>query len=460
MKIGFIFPSSEYLHDPFRGDPHTHFQILTVLEDRFGTERITPMLIDLRGIKKKFALNHIPECDLYLHSVYTLDYNEQMASVKGLRERYPRAKHIAGGPHVNEFQKESLKIFDSIVLGDGEECIIRAVKDLENKKLKKIYEQQGPINLDDYPFPRRHWLPEATIARKNMMNVKTKVEYDEMLGTTVIFSRGCPSNCAFCAMPKFKKYNPKMRFRSPKSIYDEIMYLKKNYDIEVISLLDEIGIPPVEKLAIEQLKAIKKTGIAWRGQCRVDGVKPEIAELARESGCLAMGLGVESVSQRALNLINKRIQIDQAKKTIKILKKNDIEARIYLIMGLPGEPLDITEKTWDFIQETEPDSIILSLFTVRPGTEVFENPKKFGIKNITSSWETTMHMWGRYNKEKPTLTFEYEKNAPWGKTLSSEEIIDNYLDLQERVKEHGYGPFRGYKAPDLEQLCHDMATSG
>jgi len=32
MNIGFIFPSSEYLHDPFRGDPHTHFQILTVIE--------------------------------------------------------------------------------------------------------------------------------------------------------------------------------------------------------------------------------------------------------------------------------------------------------------------------------------------------------------------------------------------------------------------------------------------
>ncbi len=118
MRIGFIFPSSEYLHDPFRGDPHTHFQILTTLEHRLGTDRITPMLIDLRGIKKRFALNHIPECDLYLHSVYTLDYNEQVASVKGLRERYPHAKHIAGGPHVNEFQEKSLKIFDSIVLGD------------------------------------------------------------------------------------------------------------------------------------------------------------------------------------------------------------------------------------------------------------------------------------------------------------------------------------------------------
>ena len=76
MKIGFIFPSSEYLHDPFRGHPHTHFQILTILEEHFGSE-VDVSLIDLRGIKKNFALYHIPECDVYLHSVYTLDYHTQ-----------------------------------------------------------------------------------------------------------------------------------------------------------------------------------------------------------------------------------------------------------------------------------------------------------------------------------------------------------------------------------------------
>ena len=36
LHVGFIFPSDGYLHDPFRGHPHTHFQILTVLEEHFG----------------------------------------------------------------------------------------------------------------------------------------------------------------------------------------------------------------------------------------------------------------------------------------------------------------------------------------------------------------------------------------------------------------------------------------
>ena len=135
LKIGFIFPSSDYLFDPFRGDPHTHFQILTVLEAHFGN-KVELSLIDLRGIKREFAIYHIPECDVYLHSVYTLDYDEQLSIVRNLRERYPKAKHIAGGPHATVFQEECLKTFDSLIIGDGEESIVKAINDIMDSNLQ------------------------------------------------------------------------------------------------------------------------------------------------------------------------------------------------------------------------------------------------------------------------------------------------------------------------------------
>lgn len=438
MKIGFIFPSSDYLYDPFRGDPHTHFQLLTVLESRLG-DKVDLELIDLRGINRKFIHYRIPECNIYLHSVYTRDFNEEIEIVNAIKNRYQGTTHIAGGPHVIEFQNECLKQFDTLVFGDGEEVIFDILNDWKNNKLKKIYEQSGPIDVNDYPFPKRHFLPKATIARKNMMNVKKKPEYDEMLGTTVIFSRGCISNCYFCALPNLRKYNPRIRYRRPEFIKEEIEYLKKEYDIEVISLLDEIGIPPQEKVVIPYLKAIKETGIWWRGQCRANGFTLQTAKLARKSGCLAMGLGVESASQRALDFINKRIDIKEAKKTIKMLNDNDIETRVYLIMGLPGEELNIKEKTWKFITETKPDLVILSIFTVRPGTMIYNRPDKFGIKRIEKDWDRTMHMYGRYEKEIPRLTFEYKKETPWGKSLSNQEILNNYLELQEKISDEGFG---------------------
>lgn len=62
------------------------------------------------------AAYHIPECDVYLHSVYTLDYSEQLGIVRSLRERYPKFKHIAGGPHAVEFQDECLKTQREVVV--------------------------------------------------------------------------------------------------------------------------------------------------------------------------------------------------------------------------------------------------------------------------------------------------------------------------------------------------------
>jgi radical SAM superfamily enzyme YgiQ (UPF0313 family) len=436
LKIGFIFPSSEYLHDPFRGDPHTHFQILTVLEKHFGNA-VDLALVDLRGIKKEFALYHIPECDVYLHSVYTLDYEEQLAIVKGLRERYPKAKHIAGGPHAAVFREECSKIFDSLIIGDGEEIIVAAINDVISGGLKKTYEQGTVLDINRYHYPLRRYLPASTIARKGLLAMKTRQGYGELLSTTVMFSRGCPYSCSFCAMPRLKAYAPGIRYRAPKLIEEEIEYLKREYGIKAISLLDEIGIPPGVKQAVPHLEAIGRTGIIWKGQCRSDGMTPETAALAKDAGCAVMCFGVESVVQKSLDLINKNLDVAKVRESIRLMKKVGIECRIYMILGLPAEPEDIVERTWEFIKETAPDTVFLSLLTVRPGTDMYENPKKFGIKSVTSDWSKTMHLYSRYGNETPTLSFEYEEQAPWGKSLSNERIAANYLELQSRLKAHG-----------------------
>jgi len=38
------------------------------------------------------------------------------------------------------------------------------------------------------------------------------------------------------------------------------------------------------------------------------------------------------------------------------------------------------------------------------------------------------------------MTFEYEENAPSGKSIKSEQIVMNYLELQRRIKQKRFGP--------------------
>lgn len=438
LKIGFIEPSNDYLFDPFRGDPFTHFHILTILENTFG-DTISATLIDLRGVKREMAVFHIPECDIYLHSVYTLDYNEQISIVANLKAAYPKAIHIAGGPHIASFPEENKKIFNALIIGEGEKIIVQAIQDVIDARLKPVYRQYGPIDINEYPHWNRKFLPKSVTARKNMMSLRKKSGYENLFGTTVMFSRGCPYSCHFCALRQDRDNAPGIRYRSPTHVNAEIEYLKREYGIQGIVLQDEIGIPLRREQAIEHLEAIGKNDILWRGQCRVDGITPELAKLARQSGCIAMGMGLESVHQASLEIINKRIQVAQARETIRLFKENDIEVRIYIIIGLPAEPEDIVEKTWAFIQETDPDMVTLSLFTVRPGTEIWNHPEKFGIEKLDTNWDHMMHMFGRYEDEKPTLSFAYAKETRWGKSLTNDRIIANYLELQALLKERNIG---------------------
>ena len=444
LKIGFIFPSSEYLHDPFRGDPFTHFHILTILEDTFSSA-VELKLIDLRGIKRHFAKYHIPECDVFLHSVYTLDFAEQREIVATLRQQYPEALHIAGGPHANFFPDECALIFDSVIFGEGDDAIVKAIRDLGAGTLQPSYRPAGIIDINAYSYDRRHFLPKSATVRKNVLTLRRRPGLDDLNGTTAMFSRGCPYRCSFCAIEYARRETPGIRFRKPEYVEAEIEYLKKDFGIEGLALTDEIIFPLNKAAATRHLEAIGRTNILWRGQCRVDGVTPEIATLARQAGCVALGMGVESVVQRCLDIINKQISIQKARETIAMLKQNDIEARVYLIIGLPGEPDDIVEQTWRFIQETQPDLIYLGLFTVRPGTDVFNHPEKFGIAHIGTDWDKTMHQRRGNQENKIQLSFRYALNTPWGRGMSEEEIIRNYDELHRRIKEAGLSSFEFYK---------------
>lgn len=435
INIGFILPSSDYLHDPFKGDPHTHLQILTLLEDRFNG-RVKPSMIDLRGVQKEFAYRKIDENDLFFYSVYTLDYPEQISIMQQIRGMYPKAKHIAGGSHVEAFVGQCRNTFSSVVTGECEDTLEEIITDFENGKLKDLYRQKKPVDINSFSIPRRHFLPKATTMRKGMMGLKRnpfKECFDEKYGTTAIFSRGCPYRCSFCTMPSTKSISPGVRFRSPENVTKEIEYLKKNYGIGCLNLLDEIGIPLSKEDAISHLEAIGKTDIAWRGQCRVDALNTDVVKLMKQSGCMAMGFGIESVYPESLKAIRKNIDLDKAKKTVSLLHNNHIEVSLYMICGLPHEDKNYVDKTWNFIKEVNPERVVLSLLAVRPGTELYNRQENYGIQIVSGDWSKTRHMYGRYNDEKPVMNFHYKPEM----NRSQDEIIRDYTELQGRLREAG-----------------------
>ncbi len=428
MRVGFINTSGKQNEKPFRIDPLGALYLLTILEQEFG-DRLDLGYTDLRGVSEDSMIYHIPERDVYLHYITTPEIAEIQRIVAAVRRVYPKALHLAGGPHANIFPEESLKTFDAICIGEGEEVIKQMINDIFDNKLRKIYRETRTMDLDAYPFPLRKYLPKAAVTDTGMLTRK----HAGLLGTSILVSRGCPFNCHFCS----NQYKGPTRVRSPELITQEIEYLKREYQTQALLFKDDQAIHTNREVSRGMLEAVGRSNVLWRGQSRANGVHPDTVKLAKETGCVEIAVAIESVSPKALKIMNKNIDLDKAKEYFKVLRQNEIEIKLLLILGLPGEPKDIAQQTINFIEETRPSNVSLSILCPIPGSEIWNNPARFGMKIDTSvPFEKYMFAFGRFDgEEKTPHFFEYEKSGPFGEGMSMDEIMANHEAVQTYLRE-------------------------
>ncbi|MFH1618867.1 MAG: radical SAM protein [bacterium] len=424
VSVGLIIPTWFYWNKPFAHQPLTQLYLATLIDEHFNGKGVKVQVIDLRGFAGGFMKYRIPECDLFLYSVTSPDFFEIKSLIGELRVLYPASKHAAGGAHINVFPHESSRVFDAIVLGEGEDSLIKLIRDFRNRRMKRIYDLKPNAEPTTYPFPRRHYIPESAVVNTGLF---------KSLGirsTSALFARGCPFGCSFCANIN----RSPLRIKKAGKIKDEIAYLKREYKIGGIALNDEVCIPLNKKEAVPHLEAIGSMDIKWKGQTRV-GVPAELMRLARNSGCTELALGVESASTRVLDIVNKNIKLEEAKKTIDLCRKNAIKVQMCLIIGLPGEPQNIVSLTKSFIKETRPDFVMLAGFCPYPGSAIFDKPRYYGIRRIDRDYSHYGHLIHRFPDYKDDagmgLPFEYYPRNRWGKAFSRQEILENILELQD-----------------------------
>ena len=116
----------------------------------------------------------------------------------------------------------------------------------------------------------------------------------------------------------------------------------------------------------------------WKAQCRVDGITPISPGFLR----CRLHHNVLRRQQRLSEVARPDKQKNQhrqvTKESIKLLKKNGIECRLYMIIGLFGEPDDIVRADMGIHQRNFARfGLFMCLLTVRPGTRMYEKPEEF-----------------------------------------------------------------------------------
>jgi len=264
---------------------------------------------------------------------------------------------IMGGVHPSVLPEEALKHCDSIVIGEAELVWNEFISDYRNKKVKQIYTSENKPDLKDLPLPRRDLLKNS------------KYSF-HVIQTT----RGCPFNCDFCSVKIL--YGSKYRCKSIDKIVEEV---KDAIAIEkkLIFFSDDnfIGNKSFTK---ELLKLLIPLKIVYFIQSSINVADDnEMLDLLSKSGCRKICIGLESISDSNLRLMNKAYcnQVDTYAKHIEKLQAYGFEIESFIIFGCDYDDDTVFEKTLKFIEDTNIIFPVPSILTPYPGTKVYENIK-------------------------------------------------------------------------------------
>jgi len=206
--------------------------------------------------------------------------------------------------------------------------------------------------------------------------------YAEGGATSIMFSRGCPNACAFCASPAIYKH--KVRFRSVEDIVTEVKDVIAKYGIRQFRVQDDT-FTGNKKHFIELAKALEPLGIFYRCSTRANHIDDEVSEWLYRSGCREVGLGIECADDEVLKKLHKGMKVKQMEDAIASLKKFPIIIRCFFMIGLPFDSPETIQANIDFIERNGVDNIMVSNFTPFPGTQMYMRPDRYNIAKVKTT---------------------------------------------------------------------------
>lgn len=328
-------------------------------------------VVDLSSTPPGQWADIIPPADIYGFSTYTTTYHRTLNVAQTVRKIKPRAWTVAGGPHASALPETVAGDFDFVVVGEGEQAILRLARARECREhLPHILREPPIADLDTLPFPDYSLVDVGSYRRV----------VDGRPSLSILSSRGCPYRCIFCNSVVLGG-GQRVRFRSAGNVAEEIRILKAVWGIGSFRFQDDIFTLNQPRLR-EMTAMLQDEGITYRCFGRVDRCSREVTDLLYKGGCRHIAFGVESGSQALLDRMKKDQTVDDIRKGIANAKASGLIVRVYLIIGFPGETWETVQDTVDLMLECGPGEFSVYPLIPYPGTPLYQQPEVFGIAAI------------------------------------------------------------------------------
>lgn len=335
----------------------------------------------------------------------TVEIKKAYMIAKICKNYYPNVLIIFGGVHATFLPKEVIKnnYVDVVVVGEGEITFEELLRNIPLSKIDGIvykkYSKEGYEIIYNKPRERIKNLDIMPMPAYDLLPIKkyypAKGSYKQLPAMSMITSRGCPGICTFCA----KTLGKKLVYKSAETIIKEIQFLINEYGIKQFQFYDDTFTTFRENV-IELCKIIisNKIDISWSCFARVDYISYKLLKYMKRANCHQIMYGIETIDKNVLNNIKKKINISQVINAIKWTKQVGIESRLAFMVGNPGDTKESIMRNIDFVNQLNPEYLIVNITTPYPGTEMFNWADK---KNLILTYN-----WDDYDLSRPVMRLE------------------------------------------------------
>lgn len=211
----------------------------------------------------------------------------------------------------------------------------------------------------------------------------------------IFSSRGCLNHCHYCSE---RLYFQPYRFRSGKSLYEEVLYHRTIHpNVTTFNFSDSVLNGSIETIhEFCKLLIANNVHIFWGGQAIIrKEMTLQLLKLMKTAGCHFLFYGVESGANKVLKDMNKtRFTSQIASKVIKSTHRAGLSTFISIMPGYPTETEKDFKKTLFFIKHHKKWLTGITPSIVGVGinnhTYLYENYKKFNVESVPTPiyWKT------------------------------------------------------------------------
>ncbi len=292
--------------------------------------------------------------------------------------KYGFPKIILGGPDITYNCENYLKTgVDFLVIGEGEQTTlelynaivnvedyseITGIAYLKDTKVIKTPPRTKIKDLSELPLPNRADIPVdkyldtwKTHHGKSSMNVSTQ--------------RGCPYTCKWCSTAV---YGQSYRRRPADLVATELKMLKNTYNPDSIWFVDDVFSVSHKWIRSFHEELIKQDAIIpFECITRAERLDDDIIQLLKEAGCYRIWIGAESGSQKIIDAMDRRVDVDVVKSAIQKTNAAGIETGTFIMLGYPGEDEDDINKTIHYLKAANPTHFTITVAYPIKGTSLY-----------------------------------------------------------------------------------------